>query len=165
VLGLLGPNGAGKTTAVRVLTTLQAPDEGEIRVAGIDAVREPARLRERIGLAGQYASVDESLTGAENLVMVGRLYGMKRNEAKPRAAELLERFSLSDAADRVVKKYSGGMRRRLDLAAALVAKPPVLFLDEPHHRPGPAQPAGPLGDDRGSGRRRHHGAADHPVPG
>jgi len=100
-------------------------------VAGIDAVREPARLRERIGLAGQYASVDESLTGAENLVMVGRLYGMKRNEAKPRAAELLERFSLSDAADRVVKKYSGGMRRRLDLAAALVAKPPVLFLDEP----------------------------------
>jgi len=131
VLGLLGPNGAGKTTAVRVLTTLQAPDEGEIRVAGIDAVREPARLRERIGLAGQYASVDESLTGAENLVMVGRLYGMKRNEAKPRAAELLERFSLSDAADRVVKKYSGGMRRRLDLAAALVANPPVLFLDEP----------------------------------
>jgi ABC-2 type transport system ATP-binding protein len=131
VLGLLGPNGAGKTTTVRVLTTLQGPTEGEIEVAGVNAVRDPALLRERIGLAGQYASVDESLTGAENLVMVGRLYGMKRAEAKARAAELLERFALSDAADRVVKKYSGGMRRRLDLAAALVANPPVLFLDEP----------------------------------
>jgi ABC-2 type transport system ATP-binding protein len=131
VLCLLGPNGAGKTTAVRVLTTLQAPDAGQIVVAGVDAVREPARLRERIGLAGQYASVDESLTGTENLVMVGRLYGMKRREAKGRAADLLARFSLSEAGDRVVKKYSGGMRRRLDLAAALVAKPPVLFLDEP----------------------------------
>ncbi|MGI8749722.1 MAG: ATP-binding cassette domain-containing protein, partial [Thermoleophilaceae bacterium] len=122
---------AGKTTAVRVLTTLQGPDAGEICVAGVDAVREPARLRERIGLAGQYASVDESLTGEENLVMVGRLYGMRRKEAKARASELLERFTLADAADRVVKKYSGGMRRRLDLAAALVANPPVLFLDEP----------------------------------
>ena len=131
VLGLLGPNGAGKTTTVRVLTTLQAPTAGRIEVAGIDAVAQPALLRERIGLAGQYASVDESLTGAENLVMVGRLYGMKRKPAKERAAELLERFALSDAADRVVKKYSGGMRRRLDLAAALVARPPVLFLDEP----------------------------------
>ncbi len=131
VFGLLGPNGAGKTTAVRVLTTLQAPTAGDIEIAGIDAVREPARLRQQIGLAGQYASVDESLTGAENLVMVGRLYGMPRKQAKARAAELLERFSLSDAAGRVVKKYSGGMRRRLDLAAALVANPPVLFLDEP----------------------------------
>ncbi len=131
VFGLLGPNGAGKTTAVRVLTTLLVPNSGEISVAGIDAVAEPSRLREKIGLAGQYASVDESLTGAENLVMVGRLYGMPRKQAKARAAELLERFSLSDAADRAVKKYSGGMRRRLDLAAALVAKPPVLFLDEP----------------------------------
>jgi ABC-2 type transport system ATP-binding protein len=131
VLGLLGPNGAGKTTAVRVLTTLQAPTEGHIEVAGVDAVRDPALLRERIGLAGQYASVDESLTGVENLVMVGRLYGMSRKAAKARALELLDRFSLSDAATRVVKKYSGGMRRRLDLAAALVAKPPVLFLDEP----------------------------------
>jgi ABC-2 type transport system ATP-binding protein len=131
VLGLLGPNGAGKTTIVRVLTTLQGPDAGDICVAGVDAVAEPARLRERIGLAGQYASVDESLTGAENLVMVGRLYGMKRKEAKARASDLLERFSLADAADRAVKKYSGGMRRRLDLAAALVANPPVLFLDEP----------------------------------
>jgi ABC-2 type transport system ATP-binding protein len=131
VLGLLGPNGAGKTTAVRVLTTLQAPTEGQIEVAGVDAVREPARLRERIGLAGQYASVDESLTGAENLVMVGRLYGMKRAQAKARAAELLERFALSDAANRVVKKYSGGMRRRLDLAMSLIGNPPVIFLDEP----------------------------------
>jgi ABC-2 type transport system ATP-binding protein len=131
VLGLLGPNGAGKTTTVRVLTTLQGPDEGEICVAGVDAVADPALLRERIGLAGQYASVDESLTGQENLVMVGRLYGMKRKQAKERAVELLGRFDLSDAAGRVVKKYSGGMRRRLDLAAALVANPPVLFLDEP----------------------------------
>ncbi len=131
VLGLLGPNGAGKTTAVRVLTTLQKPDAGQIEVDGIDAVAEPAKLRQHIGLAGQYASVDESLTGAENLVMVGRLYGMPRKQAKQRAAELLERFALSDAADRVDKQYSGGMRRRLDLAAALVAKPPVLFLDEP----------------------------------
>jgi len=131
VFGLLGPNGAGKTTAVRVLTTLQSPDAGEIRVAGIDAVSDAAHVRERIGLAGQYAAVDEVLTGEENLVMVGRLYGMSRREAKARAAELLGRFALEDAAKRVVKEYSGGMRRRLDLAAALVARPPVLFLDEP----------------------------------
>jgi ABC-2 type transport system ATP-binding protein len=131
VFGLLGPNGAGKTTAVRVLTTLQAPDAGQIRVAGIDAVAQPALLREQIGLAGQNAALDEVLSGQQNLVMVGRLYGMKRREAKARAAELLESFDLSDAADRTVKKYSGGMRRRLDLAAALVAHPPVLFLDEP----------------------------------
>ena len=131
VLGLLGPNGAGKTTTVRALTTLLKPDSGEMLVDGIDAVAEPAKLREHIGLAGQYASVDESLTGKENLVMVGRLYGMKRKVATARAVELLEQFDLSDASDRMVKKYSGGMRRRLDLAAALVAKPPVLFLDEP----------------------------------
>jgi ABC-2 type transport system ATP-binding protein len=131
VLGLLGPNGAGKTTTVRVLTTLLRPDAGEIRVAGLDAVRDAARLRERIGLAGQYAAVDENLTGAENLTMVGRLYGMQRAEAKRRAAELLERFELTDAAKRPARGYSGGMRRRLDLAAALVARPPVLFLDEP----------------------------------
>ncbi|HEX5909428.1 MAG TPA: ATP-binding cassette domain-containing protein, partial [Thermoleophilaceae bacterium] len=131
VLGLLGPNGAGKTTTVRALTTLLKPDSGQMLVDGIDAVAEPARLREHIGLAGQYASVDESLTGKENLVMVGRLYGMKRKVASARAVELLEQFDLSDASDRMVKKYSGGMRRRLDLAAALVAKPPVLFLDEP----------------------------------
>jgi ABC-2 type transport system ATP-binding protein len=131
VLGLLGPNGAGKTTAVRVMTTLLTPDAGEVRVAGLDAVRDAARLRERIGLAGQYAAVDENLTGEENLVMVGRLYGESRRAAKARAGQLLERFQLVDAAKRPVKTYSGGMRRRLDLAAALVAQPPVLFLDEP----------------------------------
>jgi ABC-2 type transport system ATP-binding protein len=131
VFGLLGPNGAGKTTTVRVLTTLQSPDAGEIEVAGVDAVADAAVLRARIGLAGQYAAVDDVLTGEENLVMVGRLYGMSRREAKARSAELMKRFALEDAAKRVVKGYSGGMRRRLDLAAALVARPPVLFLDEP----------------------------------
>ena len=131
VLGLLGPNGAGKTTAVRVLTTLLKPDAGEIRVAGLDAVRDAAKLRQQIGLAGQYAAVDENLTGEENLTMVGRLYGTRRAAAKQRAHELLERFELEDAGNRPVKTYSGGMRRRLDLAAALVNKPPVLFLDEP----------------------------------
>jgi ABC-2 type transport system ATP-binding protein len=131
VLGLLGPNGAGKTTAVRVLTTLLKPDAGSARVDGLDVVADAAALRERIGLAGQYAAVDENLTGLENLTMVGRLYGMRRPNAKRRGAELLERFDLVDAQDRPAKTYSGGMRRRLDLAAALVAKPPVLFLDEP----------------------------------
>ena len=131
VLGLLGPNGAGKTTAVRVLTTLLDPDEGTARVAGLDTVRDAARLREQIGLAGQYAAVDENLTGLENLTMVGRLYGSRRSQAKARGRELIERFDLADAADRPAKTYSGGMRRRLDLAAALVARPPVLFLDEP----------------------------------
>src|SRR4051812_20189906 len=114
VLGLLGPNGAGKTTAVRVLTTLLKPDAGEAQVAGLDVVREAAALRQQIGLAGQYAAVDELLTGAENLVMVGRLYGKPKDEAKRRAAELLRRFDLLDAADRPAKTYSGGMRRRLD---------------------------------------------------
>ncbi len=131
VLGLLGPNGAGKTTAVRILTTLLPPDGGSARVAGLDVVREASELRTRIGLAGQYAAVDENLTGAENLEMVGRLYHLPKGEPRARAAELLERFDLSDAADRLVRTYSGGMRRRLDLAAALVARPPVLFLDEP----------------------------------
>jgi ABC-2 type transport system ATP-binding protein len=131
VLGLLGPNGAGKTTAVRVLTTLLKPDAGSARVAGLDVLRDAARLRAKIGLAGQYAAVDENLTGLENLTMVGRLYGMPRAEAKRRGSALLERFGLVDAAGRPAKTYSGGMRRRLDLAAALVAKPPVLFLDEP----------------------------------
>ena len=131
VLGLLGPNGAGKTTTVRVLTTLLKPDAGTVLVTGLDVVRDAAELRGRIGLAGQYAAVDENLTGLENLVMVGRLYGMRRAEAKRRGQELLERFDLVEAADRVVKTYSGGMRRRLDLGAALVARPPVLFLDEP----------------------------------
>jgi ABC-2 type transport system ATP-binding protein len=131
VLGLLGPNGAGKTTAVRILTTLLPPDGGSARVAGLDVVKDAAELRSRIGLAGQYAAVDENLSGRENLEMVGRLYHMPRAEAGKRADELLERFELSDAARRLAKTYSGGMRRRLDLAAALVARPPVIFLDEP----------------------------------
>jgi ABC-2 type transport system ATP-binding protein len=131
VLGLLGPNGAGKTTAVRILTTLLPPDGGSARVAGLDVEREAPKLRSRIGLAGQYAAVDENLTGAENLEMVGRLYHLPKGEPRARAADLLERFDLSEAADRLVRTYSGGMRRRLDLAAALVAYPPILFLDEP----------------------------------
>jgi ABC-2 type transport system ATP-binding protein len=131
VLGLLGPNGAGKTTAVRILTTLLPPDGGSARVAGLDVVREAAQLRSKIGLAGQYAAVDENLTGAENLEMVGRLYHLPKGEPRSRATVLLEHFDLSDAADRLVRTYSGGMRRRLDLAAALVARPPILFLDEP----------------------------------
>jgi ABC-2 type transport system ATP-binding protein len=131
VLGLLGPNGAGKTTAVRILTTLLKPDGGSARVDGLDVVKDAALLRERIGLAGQYAAVDESLTGRENLELFGRLYGMKKSEARKRSDDLLERFDLSDAGQRLVSTYSGGMRRRLDLAGALVARPPVLFLDEP----------------------------------
>jgi ABC-2 type transport system ATP-binding protein len=131
VYGLLGPNGAGKTTAVRILTTLLPPTEGTARVEGLDVVADADELRSRIGLAGQYAAVDENLTGFENLEMVGRLYHRPRDEARARARELLERFELDDAADRMVKTYSGGMRRRLDLAAALVIRPPVLFLDEP----------------------------------
>src|SRR5919197_930555 len=131
VLGLLGPNGAGKTTAVRVLTTLLEPDAGRARVAGLDVVEDAAALRAKIGLAGQYAAVDENLTGFENLEMVGRLYHLPRGEARTRANELLERFDLVEAAKRPAKTYSGGMRRRLDLAAALVFRPPVLYLDEP----------------------------------
>ena len=131
VLGLLGPNGAGKTTAVRILTTLLEPDAGSARVAGLDVARDAAALRAKIGLAGQYAAVDENLTGFENLEMVGQLYHMPRADARARADDLLERFDLTEAAKRPVKTYSGGMRRRLDLAAALVYRPPVLFLDEP----------------------------------
>jgi ABC-2 type transport system ATP-binding protein len=131
VFGLLGPNGAGKTTAVRILTTLLAPDEGSARVAGFDVVSDAAKVRERIGLAGQYAAVDENLTGFENLELVGRLYHLGRGHARRRAGELLASFDLADAGGRLVRTYSGGMRRRLDLAAALVAQPPVLFLDEP----------------------------------
>jgi ABC-2 type transport system ATP-binding protein len=131
VLGLLGPNGAGKTTAVRILTTLLRPDSGSARVAGFDVVRDASRLRAKIGLAGQYAAVDENLTGLENLEMVGRLYHLGRRPAKQRARELIADFDLVDAGDRPASEYSGGMRRRLDLAAALVARPPVLFLDEP----------------------------------
>jgi len=131
VLGLLGPNGAGKTTAVRILTTLLQPDGGRGEVAGYDVVRDAQALRSVIGLAGQYAAVDENLTGRENLEMVGRLYHMPRPAVRARATELLTQFSLDDAADRQTKTYSGGMRRRLDLAASLVAHPQVLFLDEP----------------------------------
>ena len=131
VLALLGPNGAGKTTAVRVLATLLEPDEGSAQVAGVDVLADPEGVRSRIGLSGQYAAVDEHLTGYENLEMVGRLYGLGRTRSRARARELLERFDLSDAGDRPSKTYSGGMRRRLDLAGALVAEPPVLILDEP----------------------------------
>jgi ABC-2 type transport system ATP-binding protein len=131
VMGLLGPNGAGKTTAVRVFTTLLVPDAGRARVGGLDVVADARRLRGMIGLSGQYAAVDEHLTGFENLDMVGRLYGFTAKASRARARELLERFDLVEAADRTVKGYSGGMRRRLDLAGALVAQPPVLFLDEP----------------------------------
>ena len=131
ICGLLGPNGAGKTTIVRILTTLLKPDAGIARVAGCDVVRDAEQVRYRIGLAGQQAAVDELLTGRANLEMVGRLYHLSARDARRRADELLERFALTDAADRIAKGYSGGMRRRLDLAASLVAAPPVLFLDEP----------------------------------
>ncbi len=131
VSGLLGPNGAGKTTAVRILTTLARPDAGEATVAGYDVVREADQVRYRIGLAGQHAAVDEKLAGRENLRMFGRLYHLPERLARQRADELLERFGLTDAANRVVKTYSGGMRRRLDIAASLIVAPPVLFLDEP----------------------------------
>ncbi|WP_329401445.1 ATP-binding cassette domain-containing protein [Streptomyces melanogenes] len=131
VLGLLGPNGAGKTTTVRVLTTLLQPDSGRATVAGIDVLKHPNEVRRAIGLSGQFAAVDEYLTGRENLQMVGQLYQMKAKEAKARAGELLDKFNLADAADRPAKTYSGGMRRRLDLAAALVVSPPVMFMDEP----------------------------------
>jgi oleandomycin transport system ATP-binding protein len=131
VLGLLGPNGAGKTTAVRVLATLLAPDGGWARVDGHDVVAAPAKVRESIGLTGQYASVDDTLSGRQNLIMVARLLNFRRRDARTRAAELLEWFDLTDAADRPARTYSGGMRRRLDLAVSLVGRPSVIFLDEP----------------------------------
>jgi ABC-2 type transport system ATP-binding protein len=131
VLGLLGPNGAGKTTIVRVLSTLLRPDEGQARVMGVDVLRRPAAVRRKIGLSGQYAAVDEYLSGFENLDMIGRLYHLGKSRSRERARELLASFRLEDAADRPTRTYSGGMRRRLDLAGALVADPPVIFLDEP----------------------------------
>src|SRR5215218_7316764 len=131
IYGLLGPNGAGKTTLIRVLATLLPPDGGRACVAGVDVRQHPEQVRARIGLAGQYAAVDEHLTGRENVEMVGRLYGLPRREARRRAGEVLERIRLADAGDRQVRTYSGGMRRRLDLAASLVGRPQVLFLDEP----------------------------------
>jgi len=131
VVGVLGPNGAGKTTAVRILATLLKPDAGRATVGGYDVVRDPVRVRSLIGLTGQYASVDEDLNGTENLVLIGRLLNLSRADARARAAELLERFELTDAAKRPIRTYSGGMRRRLDLAASLVGRPAVLYLDEP----------------------------------
>ena len=131
VFGLLGPNGAGKTTTVRVLTTLLSPDSGSAIVDGVDVLKDPVHAREIMGLSGQNASVDENLTGIENLIMLGRLFRLPKKEAVIRANDLLERFNLNDAAKRIVKTYSGGMRRRLDLAASLIAKPNILFLDEP----------------------------------
>ncbi|MFV2179013.1 ATP-binding cassette domain-containing protein [Actinomadura sp. LOL_016] len=131
VLGVLGPNGAGKTTTTRILATLIEPTEGSARVGGFDVVREAHKVRQLIGLTGQYAGVDEMLTGTENLVLIARLLGMSRRDSKARAAELLDRFQLTDAAERAAKTYSGGMRRRLDLAASLVGRPQILFLDEP----------------------------------
>ena len=131
VLCLLGPNGAGKTTAIRILTTLLRPDAGTAEVAGVDVLKDPREVRRKIGLSGQYAAVDEYLTGFENLDMIGRLYHLGRKVSRERARELLAQFQLEDAGDRMAKTYSGGMRRRLDLAGALVADPPVLFLDEP----------------------------------
>nr|WP_042198264.1 daunorubicin resistance protein DrrA family ABC transporter ATP-binding protein [Kibdelosporangium sp. MJ126-NF4]CEL23303.1 putative ABC transporter ATP-binding component [Kibdelosporangium sp. MJ126-NF4]CTQ94465.1 putative ABC transporter ATP-binding component [Kibdelosporangium sp. MJ126-NF4] len=131
ILGVLGPNGAGKTTAVRILATLLRPDAGTASVGGYDVVRDPVAVRAQIGLTGQYASVDEDLSGRENLVLIGRLLDIPKADARARAGELLDRFELADAADRSAKTYSGGMRRRLDLAASLVGRPRVLFLDEP----------------------------------
>jgi ABC-2 type transport system ATP-binding protein len=131
VLGLLGPNGAGKTTAVSILTTLVTPDSGSATVAGVDVMTNPKEVRRRIGLSGQYAAVDENLTATENLEMIARLYGMKWREARARTKVILDQFRLADAAHRPLKTFSGGMRRRIDLAGALIADPPVLFLDEP----------------------------------
>ncbi len=131
ILGVLGPNGAGKTTAVRILTTLTRPDSGEARVAGVDVLKHPTQARKQFGVAGQYASLDEMLTGRENLEMIGRLGRLPADEVRTRSGELLERFELNDAANRPVKTYSGGMRRRLDLGGALMSRPPVIFLDEP----------------------------------
>lgn len=131
IYGLLGPNGAGKTTLIRILATLLRPDAGSAAVAGFDVVRDPSAVRDRVGLAGQFAAVDDHLTGRENIAMIGRLYGLSRREASLRANDVLHRIHLVDAADRQVKTYSGGMRRRIDLAASLIGRPQVLFLDEP----------------------------------
>jgi len=131
ILGVLGPNGAGKTTAIRILTTLSRPDRGRAWVAGFDVTARPAQVRQRIGVAAQATTLDELLTGRQNLVMIGELSGLRRSESRTRAADLLERLELSDAADRLTRTYSGGMRRRLDLGASMIMRPPVLFLDEP----------------------------------
>ena len=164
ILGVLGPNGAGKTTAVRILTTLSLPDTGSARVAGFDVVREAPSVQRSIGVTAQDATLDEVLSGRQNLVMIGRLSGLRRAEAKARASELLDRFDLADAADRVLKGYSGGMRRRLDLAAGLVTRPPVLFLDEPTTGLDPTSRVADVGRDPRARRRRRDAAADDAVP-
>ena len=152
VLALLGPNGAGKTTLVRILATLLRPDSGRASVAGCDVVADAARLRSLIGLTGQFAAVDELLTGRENLELVGLFYQLSRAERRRRAADVLERFALSDAADQLVKTYSGGMRRRLDVGASLIGRPRVLFLGRADHGSGSAHPQRRLELRRGSRR-------------
>ena len=164
ILGVLGPNGAGKSTTVRMLTTMTTPDGGTGRVAGYDIVRDARAVRRIIGVTGQDASLDEQLSGTQNLVMVGELSKLPRKVARTRSAELLERFELSDAADRPVKTYSGGMRRRLDLAASLVTRPAGAVPRRAHHRARPHQPPAHVGCHPRAGRRRHHAAAHHPVP-
>ena len=165
VLGVLGPNGAGKTTAVRILATLLRPDAGTRgRRRATTSSRDAAEVRRLIGLTGQYASVDEDLTGTENLVLIGRLLDLRRREAKARAAELLGEFDLTEAADRPAKTYSGGMRRRLDLAASLVGRPGDHLPRRADHRPRPGQARGRVEHGPRAGRRGHHRAADHAVP-
>ena len=165
ILGLLGPNGAGKTTAVRILTTLLPPDAARRAWRGSTSSRTRPQLRARIGLAGQYAAVDENLTGFENLEMVGRLYHLGRGPVARARARAARALLAHRRGDRQAKTYSGGMRRRLDLAAALVARPPVLFLDEPTTGLDPVSRLAAVGDDRGARGGRHHGAAHHAVPG
>ncbi len=165
VFGMLGPNGAGKTTAVRILTTLLAPTSGHAEVDGLDSVRDAEELRFRIGLAGQSAAVDENLTGLENLELVGRLYHLPKAEARRRSVDVLERFGLSDAANRPTKTYSGGMQRRLDLAASLVGRPDVLFLDEPTTGLDPRSRIDVWEFIRELQTGGHDPAAHHPVPG
>ena len=165
VLGLLGPNGAGKTTIVRILATLLMADAGTARVFGKDVVADANQVRAMIGLTGQYAAVDEYLTGQENLEMIGRLYHLGKADARQRASTLLERFDLADAAGRIAKTYSGGMRRRLDIAASLIARPRVLFLDEPTTGLDPRSRIGMWEFIALAGRRGHDHPAHHPVPG
>ncbi len=165
VLALLGPNGAGKTTLVRVLTTLLRPDGGAARVAGLDVTAQARAVRAVIGLAGQYASVDDLLTGRENLELAGLLCHLDKALYRQRARQALDRMSLADAADRPVKTYSGGMRRRLDLGASLIARPPALFPGRAHGRAWPPDPQRPVGPRQRVRRRRHDGAAHDPVHG
>jgi ABC-2 type transport system ATP-binding protein len=164
VFGLLGPNGAGKTTLVRILATLLVPEAGRAEVFGHDVVREPAAVRELIGLTGQFAAVDELLTGRENLEMFGRLFKLSREQARRRAGELLERFGLAPPADRPARTYSGGMRRRLDIASSLLTRPQVLFLDEPTTGLDPRSRNEIWAIVRAAARG-DNAPADHPVPG